>query len=218
MSLFFHLQKNTKYKGWLDTRGKTWLDICMAVTFNLLDIPPGGLQIHHEVEPSALSLSRDEGTVIGNLSCSGNLLLTDERTAHFLGTISGRVSRECVRCLAVFEESLSLPCEAEFRKPSNALLSNIAKSKDVKGNDVLLNEDHPEEDVYVISGNEIDLLPVIREHVILATPLQPLCKEDCLGLCQVCGANLNEGQCGCRPPDVGLSPVRMLKQTLSRQN
>lgn len=190
----------------------------MSLTINLLDVPPGGLQIHHEVEPSALSLSHDEGTVIGNLSCSGNLFLTDEHSAYFQGVISGRVARECVRCLAIYEESLSLLCEADFLKPSTAILPKTAKGKGVKGHDVSLDENASDEDVYPISGNDIDLLPAIREQVILATPLQSLCKEDCLGLCQACGANLNEGVCGCYTPVTSASPASPFKQVLSRQN
>ena len=190
----------------------------MSLMINLLDVPPGGLQIHHEVESSALSLSHDEGTVVGSLSCRGNVLLTDERSAHFQGEISGRISRECVRCLAIFEEPLSLPIEAIFQKPSNAMLPKSAKGKGVKGHEVSLDEDAPDEDVYPISGNDIDLLPAIREHVILATPLQTLCKKDCLGLCQVCGGNLNEGMCECCTPVTASSPAVPFKQSLSRQN
>jgi len=189
----------------------------MSLTINLLDIPPSGLQIEHEVEPSALSLSADEGTVLGSLSCMGSLFLTGERSAHFQGIISGRVARECVRCLTVFEELLSLPCEAEFQKSSNAILTNNVKGKGVKGQDSAVDESGSDEDVYPISGNDIDLIPVIREQVILATPLQSLCKEDCLGLCQICGANLNEGVCGCCTPVTASSPVVPLEQSSSRQ-
>lgn len=185
---------------------------------NLLDVPPHGLEVHREVEPSALALSPDEGTVIGSFSCIGNLVLTGERSAYFQGMLSGRVSRECVRCLALFEESLSLPFEAEFQKPSNAGVSTNVKGKGVKGQDVSVDESASDEDVYPIIGNDIDLLPAIREHIILAAPLQPLCKEDCLGLCQVCGTNLNEGRCGCYTPITASSPSVPFQQSISGKN
>jgi uncharacterized metal-binding protein YceD (DUF177 family) len=190
----------------------------MSLIINLLDVPPSGLEIHHEVEPAALSLSPDEGTVIGSFSCRGNLLLTGECSAYFQGMLLGRVSRECVRCLALFEESLSLPCEAVFQKPSNAIVSNNVKGKGAKGQDVSVDESASDEDVYPIRGNDIDLLPAIREHVILATPIRSLCKEDCLGLCQVCGTNLNEGMCGCYTPITASSPSVPVQQSLSRKN
>ncbi len=43
----------------------------------------------------------------------------------------------------------------------------------------------------------LDLAPAIREEVLLAVPLYPLCREDCRGLCVTCGADLNEGPCAC---------------------
>ena len=190
----------------------------MSLMINLLDVPPGGLDIHHEVEPAALSLSPDEGTVIGSFSCRGTILPTNERSAYFHGLISGRVSRECVRCLALFEESLSLPCEAEFQKPVSTSGSPNLKGKGAKGQDVSVNESASEEDIYPIIGNDIDLLPAIREHLILATPIQALCKEECLGLCQVCGTNLNEGMCECYTPITASSPAAPVQQSLSEKN
>ncbi len=43
----------------------------------------------------------------------------------------------------------------------------------------------------------IDLAPLVRELSLLALPIKVLCRPDCLGLCQECGANLNDGDCGC---------------------
>ncbi|MCA9453234.1 MAG: DUF177 domain-containing protein, partial [Nitrospira sp.] len=64
----------------------------------------------------------------------------------------------------------------------------------------------------------IDLLPAIREQLILATPLQSLCNENCLGLCQVCGSNLNDGICGCCTPVTSSAPVPNFQQTKSKRN
>ncbi len=46
----------------------------------------------------------------------------------------------------------------------------------------------------------VDLTSEMREAIILAFPDFPLCRESCKGLCPQCGADLNEGKCGCRPP------------------
>jgi uncharacterized protein len=43
-----------------------------------------------------------------------------------------------------------------------------------------------------LEGDFFDLEPVLRDAVVLALPLQPVCREDCLGLCSECGALLNE--------------------------
>ena len=63
-------------------------------------------------------------------------------------------------------------------------------------------------------GDRLDLGEVVREQVLLALPLKPLCREDCRGLCPRCGQNRNLGPCGCPPPeepgDPRLEPLRKL--------
>ena len=49
------------------------------------------------------------------------------------------------------------------------------------------------------SKNElIDLTPDVREDILLALPMVTLCSDKCLGICGICGVNLNRGKCGCR--------------------
>jgi len=57
-----------------------------------------------------------------------------------------------------------------------------------------------EDDAYVLADDILDLEPLARDAVLLELPLAPLCKEDCLGLCPQCGANLNLETCSCAPP------------------
>jgi len=54
---------------------------------------------------------------------------------------------------------------------------------------------------YVLSSeNEvIDLTADIREDILLALPMNPVCSSACRGLCPVCGANLNKQSCACHP-------------------
>ena len=46
-------------------------------------------------------------------------------------------------------------------------------------------------------GDSIDLDELVREQILLALPTRHLCREDCKGLCQKCGADLNAGDCSC---------------------
>jgi len=48
----------------------------------------------------------------------------------------------------------------------------------------------------------IDLAPLVRELSLLSVPIKVLCRPDCQGLCQECGANLNLGECGCATDDI----------------
>ena len=43
----------------------------------------------------------------------------------------------------------------------------------------------------------IDVTELLRDEMLLSRPTKNLCKADCKGLCPVCGANLNDGDCGC---------------------
>ena len=58
-------------------------------------------------------------------------------------------------------------------------------------------EESEEVDVIIFHGPEIVIDPMIEEQVILSVPYLSLCKEDCKGICQKCGKNLNEGVCQC---------------------
>jgi uncharacterized protein len=56
-------------------------------------------------------------------------------------------------------------------------------------------------DVEWYEGLEIDLNDTVRQSLILSLPMQPLCSEQCRGLCPKCGTNLNLGKCQCREDD-----------------
>ena len=52
--------------------------------------------------------------------------------------------------------------------------------------------------IFPIGANGVlDLTEALREQILLALPMQPLCRADCQGLCVQCGKNLNEGTCDC---------------------
>lgn len=48
------------------------------------------------------------------------------------------------------------------------------------------------------ASKAVDLTDDIREAILLDYPIKPLCKPGCLGLCALCGANLNEKKCSCK--------------------
>jgi uncharacterized protein len=57
-----------------------------------------------------------------------------------------------------------------------------------------------DEELYPIVDDRIDLGLLVRDAVVLELPMAPLCREACAGLCPQCGANRNEGECGCVAP------------------
>ena len=60
-------------------------------------------------------------------------------------------------------------------------------------------EDEEHDEIYLIQGNEVALEEVAGTAFILAMDTKNLCSDNCKGLCAKCGADLNNGPCGCRP-------------------
>ncbi|MDQ6718062.1 MAG: DUF177 domain-containing protein [Gemmatimonadota bacterium] len=59
--------------------------------------------------------------------------------------------------------------------------------------------DDPDVFTYDPNAHELDLRPAIRENWLLVAPAYAECRDDCKGLCAICGRNLNEGACSCVP-------------------
>lgn len=52
-------------------------------------------------------------------------------------------------------------------------------------------------DLILVEGDRLELDRLLQEDILLAMPVKFLCREQCKGLCPVCGKNLNQGSCGC---------------------
>ncbi len=102
------------------------------------------------------------------------------------GTLEGSVQLLCDRCLEPYRRDL----RADFR----VLL--VMPPPDMEGAEIELTEEDME--IGFIRGEEIDMDEIIREQFYLSLPVRSLCKEDCLGLCPICGGNLNKGECRCK--------------------
>ena len=115
--------------------------------------------------PPDLELNELTGTVKVTRTAQGLLVQVKARSTVLL---------ECGRCLTDFSQSI----ESDFTDLYAFSPRTISESG------LLLPE-----------TAQIDLAPVLREEMLLAIPSSPLCKEDCLGLCPICGENRNEVTC-----------------------
>ena len=68
--------------------------------------------------------------------------------------------------------------------------------------DFIKSESEEDIDVYTFQGNYIELDRALYDNIILSLPVKLLCSEDCKGICQMCGKDLNEGQCNCKYTDI----------------
>lgn len=92
---------------------------------------------------------------------------------------------------------VSAPWFGVCRRCSAAVLGVAQVSVDERFVDDPAPED---EEAYPIEGDFVDLAPLAHDAILLELPLAPLCREDCAGLCPFCGADRNEGDCGCSAP------------------
>jgi uncharacterized protein len=97
------------------------------------------------------------------------------------GTAHAPVTGECVRCLEPVGRELDAEFQEMFSYPD---ADTRTARRDEAGDDA------EDEDVLEIEDDLFDLEPVLRDAVVLALPLQPLCRDDCPGLCPQCGARL----------------------------
>ncbi|MEU2877279.1 YceD family protein [Streptomyces sp. NPDC007070] len=98
------------------------------------------------------------------------------------GTARARAEGECVRCL----EPVGLELEADFQE-----LFSYPDADD-RGRVIAEPGDDAEddEDRFFLEDGLFDLEPLLRDAVVLALPMQPVCQDDCPGLCSECGARL----------------------------
>ncbi len=88
------------------------------------------------------------------------------------GSADAEVVGECVRCLEPIADHLTIDLQELYLydEPDDQMLDQL--------------------DVRRLEGDLIDLEPALRDAVVLALPFQPLCEDDCPGLCPECGMRL----------------------------
>jgi uncharacterized protein len=112
------------------------------------------------------------------------------------GEIQSRFAAACSRCLRDFEFQLSATIEGFYVQHGRE-------------------NDLPEEQEFsFIEDGKADLMDPILCALALELPFAPLHDPDCLGICPLCGADRNEGDCGCEP-DLSSSPFSALKELVS---
>ncbi|MGZ6828718.1 MAG: YceD family protein [Nocardioidaceae bacterium] len=89
------------------------------------------------------------------------------------GTVQADLAGECARCLVDLRDEIVVDVQELF----------VYEENDTA-------DDDQDDDVSRLAGDLLDLEPLLRDAVVLALPFQPLCQDDCPGLCVECGARL----------------------------
>ncbi len=117
-------------------------------------------------------------------------------------SVDGHVECElelvCSRCLEPFTYHLLGEFSEEFFLEGGERHEQWQRRQEEAGN-------HPaDEQIRFYSGNRLDLTDTVRDAVMLAVPMKIVCRDECQGICPVCGQNKNQHQCSCQADDVDL--------------
>lgn len=158
-----------------------------------LELPLGRALLKDALEGMDADLERSR--------CTAEVTLTKTDDNVFLsGALDGEVLVPCVRCLAEVRTSIHAPLKMVFLP---------------EGEEADEGEGGEDDDVAYghHDGTTLALDDTLREALILAVPMNPLCKADCKGLCPVCGGDRNARDCACaiKFDDPRLAPLKGLK-------
>lgn len=123
------------------------------------------------------------------IELEGSFLFNGE-TVEISGTAKAKLVSQCARCGEPFEETLAFDFSERFEKAPRWA------------------EEH---DTYPFEGDVLCPDTMVMDNLFLNLPLVSVCREDCKGLCPVCGVNRNLIDCGCEQTDKE-NPFSVLKQ------
>ncbi len=129
---------------------------------------------------------------VGPLEVSGEAeLLGATREIRVCGRLKVLLETDCDRCL----NPARFPIDSVFD------LYYRPEGTGIRSEEIELEAGETEIGYY--AGDGLELKEILREQVLLALPMQRICREDCKGICPVCGKDRNAGDCGCvaRPAD-----------------
>ena len=139
----------------------------------------------HSYAPGEVEIEDEGARLVAPAEVRGDASLKGEEV-RVRGKIVTEVELLCDRCAAPSRAPLEVEFDTRFIPQSKAAVET--------DNVRLLTEDLG---LAAYEGDAVDLDELVREQILLALPSRTLCREDCKGLCQKCGADLNAGQCSC---------------------
>ena len=158
----------------------------MKIKFSELKSPKGqSKEVSYNVDLDNFYFDGDKIKSLEGITMSGKATYKDE-IIILKAKLKGNLELVCSRCLDTFIYPIDIDIEERFT------------------NDPDLEDDG----IMFVDGDTIDITEIIENCIISTLPIKRLCKEDCKGLCSVCGANKNVENCSCLDYDVD---VRLAK-------
>lgn len=147
----------------------------MGIDLHSLILTPGGrLPFHRELD--ARRLATPSVAAFLTPPVGEGVIANDAGVLTVRGTVTVALRCICDRCAREFEKRVSLP-----------ITTPLAVGE----------RDGENPDYYPLDGDTLDIDDLLESGYILNMDTRFLCREDCKGLCPRCGADLNDGPCGC---------------------
>lgn len=115
-------------------------------------------------------------------------------TLYLEGSVESALELGCARCLARYRQPLREPFRLVLEPVGTRMPSEPEAVRSLASHGMCVGD---ELDLGWYRGAEIDLGGFILEVIALAVPVQPLCREECKGLCPSCGVDRNRESCDC---------------------
>ncbi len=152
---------------------------------NLREFETFPAQKRLEGDSDSVALSYEGAHGVGALTVDLAIRQSGEEY-YCQGNVDAKVELECARCLERFERQLSGPLD----------FVACSRTAHEENTDRAIDD----EDYAFFDGSDlcVDISEVVRQAIVLAISMMPLCSDDCRGLCAQCGTNLNHETCDCR--------------------
>jgi Predicted metal-binding, possibly nucleic acid-binding protein len=131
-------------------------------------------EVHLTLDNKDLFVGEEEIKIMEPINVDGVLSVVGD-IMHLDAQVEAKLLLQCSRCIEDFIHLVNVEVHEKFTN----------------------NFDDKDDNLIFIEGDSIDITEIIENNIFLALPIKKLCSENCKGLCQKCGINLNYHSCDC---------------------
>ncbi len=161
-------------------------------------------RVEREYQPDALGPDTDDYRVVAPVSLAFDVH-KQKQQFRLEGRVTTTLELWCGRCLEPFTLPVDAAFDLRFLPHSELAAEHKKPEREIEDDDLATT---------FYENEQIDLGQLMQEQFYLALPMKPLCRDDCRGLCPLCGTNLNRATCDCNSQweDPRLAALKALKK------
>jgi uncharacterized protein len=157
------------------------------VFFRVRDLEVRAARFDVELPPGVIEFLDPKLRQTGMLKAAGKVELISGTLGEIRvrGHLAVQMEADCDRCL----EPARYPVDSDFELYYSPLTEALGEEKSLNNGEI---------EMGFYQGDGLELNDVLREYVLLALPMQRVCREECKGICPECGQNRNQTECQCQ--------------------